>query len=430
MGGHGGDVPHVGACLFTDGARHCQHVAGVVHYHKAGIGRIVEHLIGEGGVVTVLGLYLLLHLNVHRAVDGVAPVVQHIAGLGEGNSVEVSQVKGNIPYDHIHVPVLYLVCLGVVLGVTEDKLLRHGFVVLSFGDGGIFKQLAQHIFLTLLVCLRVCKGVEGVGAPGYGCKAGALRQIKLGYVLAEVFQRCCLYAGGGTAEAYAVKVCFQYLLLTAVLFKVIGTEHLTQLSVPGLAVVLCNVLDELLGDGGAAEASAPEQGAVQHLVDKGGECPEPVYTGVLVELLVLNVYKGILHVFGHLVKGYGDTVCRTGDGGELHLVAVLVVCIDKCGVGKVKGVKVNVDGGVFPELHDIHREGGGYDRHAYYHDEYEGEYDRADHHKSLLYGTCLLFLLLFLPGLGELSRFHSSIFPLRCLFISQGCCLLIGSSFL
>src|SRR5699024_3898646 len=119
------------------------------------------------------------------------------------------------------------------------------------------------------------------------------------------------------------------LVFVIVFFQLQSLENLQKLSLDGDIVVLGDVLDELLGDGGAAEGVFHAQ---EH-VHESAYSAVPVHALVGIEVVILNGHGGVLHVQGDLVQGDPLPALRAVKGGELLVVAVVVRIPDGAGEG-------------------------------------------------------------------------------------------------
>lgn len=86
-----------------------------------------------------------------------------------------------------------------------------------------------------------------------GNQTCALRHRQFRDILAEVVVGSRLNAVAGLAQINGVEIELQNLLFRVILLKFQGPEDLADLTVDGAAVVSGHVLEQLLGDGGAAE---------------------------------------------------------------------------------------------------------------------------------------------------------------------------------
>ena len=107
------------------------------------------------------------------------------------------------------------------------------------------------------------------------------------------------------AQIDGVQVHLQDLVLAVVLLQGQGPVHLGHLALDGVLVIAGDVLDELLGDGGAALGIAVGEGA-----EHGPQGAVPIHAVVGLEALVLN--------------GNGGVTQDLGDGVEVHPNAVFI----------------------------------------------------------------------------------------------------------
>ena len=139
-------------------------------------------------------------------------------------------------------------------------------------------------------------------------------------VPAEVGLRRRLDPVGALAEVDLVQVLGEDLVLVPVALELVGEGRLAELLEHGAAALGAKrVLDELLGDrrgtlGGALVEDVLEDGAADALV---------VDPAVLVEALVLDRHRGLLHHRGDVRRVDQDPALVVGQGGDLLAVDVV-----------------------------------------------------------------------------------------------------------
>src|SRR5262245_44039946 len=110
--------------------------------------------------------------------------------------------------------------------------------------------------------------------------------------LAEIAARRHLDAPGATAEIDGIEIELENLRLAERLLDPRGHDHLADLALVGQVFAHQQVLDDLLGDGGAA-LRAPGGGEI---ADEGADQATLVDSLVLIEAFVLGRKKSLLHV--------------------------------------------------------------------------------------------------------------------------------------
>ena len=356
-----GAVQRQVAGLFAQAAHHGHHVAVVVQRDHGGLGAHVA-VIGDGAVLRRGGLegavgvvdgdvvlrqaghrffmpagrevlvvrvehqlfHLGLDLGVDGGLDGKAAGVQHLLGRRLGDALllhdvlhhflkegvgEVGVVGGGGPG-------------GVLLG--QDQRLGRGVAVHLLRDDPFLPHIIKDIIAAVDEVLRVGAGVVVGGVFGDGGNGRAFPQGQLADLLAKIFQRGRLHALDGAGKADGVQVGFQDGLLGVVAVEGVGAVDLAQLAQRALdaagAVVIGQVLDELLLDGGRALFGAVDGHDI--LVDHRAHRPLEVEAGLRVKVLVLGADKGVLQILGDLFQVHPHPVAVGGaQGGVFDLRA-------------------------------------------------------------------------------------------------------------
>ena len=299
----------------------------------------------QGGDQVVLVVhrlfYTLLNLGVHGGVDAQAAGIHHVGGHQAGVAVLLHQIVHHVGDELLIVPVVDGVGLLLVHAGGEDQLLRHGGLVLLLGDDALIPHRPEHQLLALFVALppgghlavlvghaHVGVGAVDGGVVGDGDDAGALGQGQLRQILAEVVLRSRGHAAAGVAQIDVIEVPLQDLLLGVVLLKIQGGEDLLDLPLHRHVVVAGEVLDELLGDGGAALnvlAGEHENHAV--------EGAAPVDAVVLPEGSILDGHRGVDHVLRDVLIVHQDAVLIAVEGEMLHILpGVGILIVDDAGL--------------------------------------------------------------------------------------------------
>ena len=188
--------------------------------------------------------------------------------------------------------------------------------MLGLGDIALLQHLVEDDLLTQLVLLQGVVGDIGViagGVVGDADEAGALGQRQLRHRLAEIGEGGGAHTVAALAQVDVVEVHLQDLFLAVVALELQGAEDLQDLPLHRHVVVLGHVLDELLGDGGAAVGVLHPQ---EH-VEEGAARPPPVHALVLPEALVLDGHQGVDQVLRDLLIVHLYTVLLPVEGPQL-----------------------------------------------------------------------------------------------------------------
>ena len=294
-----------------------------------GIAEIGEHALGDLLILVVLGGIDLIALVEQGILGGIVVIAElvhqrldHILDQRVGEVGVAGRVLG-----HHRLGLLLQQCRGihhlvavVVAGVApavgKDDLLRLGGVILRLGDLALLQHGVQDQDLALAVLLPAplaLKGAELTGIVGNADQTGTLGQRQLAGALAEVGTGRCLYAVARLSQADAVQIGFQDLILAVALFQLQRTVDLRHLTLDGTLVVAGHVLDELLGDGGAALHAPTRQGT-----EDGAHCTSEVHAVVLFKALVLDGDGGVLHIIGDILQIDPDAVLALAVQGLVH----------------------------------------------------------------------------------------------------------------
>lgn len=318
--GRRGDVVPAAVSVFFDIVALCVHLVGVhgqntpVILHQAGAGPDVVVVCKAPPVISQQLLEALLQRHILRRVDLQAAVVDHIDRVVLVHVRVFHQDVDRVLKDLLVVPVPDVVLdrrIPVVLAVriivrVSVKIDAAELQVVGFLEGRIAFCLRDHPLIVhlldnrvaaLLVLLRVVKDAELRGVLGRRRDRRAFRDAALSDVLAEVAPRRRLHAVVAVAVVDEVQVCFEDLILRVFLFEVQRHEDLLDLSRDADLIFTRQVLDELLGNRGAAGAVRACHKAVHR-----AERAVPVHAVVLVEALVLNGDHRILHNLRDLVE--------------------------------------------------------------------------------------------------------------------------------
>ena len=300
--------------------------------------------LAAGGVVVQIRLVLVngfrlgLDIWVNAGVNPQAALGEHQADHLVRVVILLLQGLPHIGNHRLLVPGVDLSGLrGIIFGLAgvdahKVKLLGHRLVVLLLGDIALVQHLVEDQLLAVLVPLHRGPHLPlAVGHPGQGVgavlggvvgdadEAGALGQGQLGHRLAEVLLRRGPHALTAGAQGADVQVVQQNGVLAVGLVHIQGGEDLLDLSGHRHLVLLGEVFDGLLGDGGAALDVA----AGEHAHHRLGSAP-PVHAVVGVEPAVLDGHRRVLQILGDLLKIHP---LRAGVAEDLAQLLVLPAVI-------------------------------------------------------------------------------------------------------
>ena len=213
--------------------------------------------------------------------------------------------------------------VGIVDALFEHHFLRHSCVVFLLGQVALIQHFAQNVQLTvavpsgtvpLLALVHIHAlgiGVEQGRVIGDTDEAGALGGGQVPQLLTEILRRGALDAVAAPPQINLVEVILHNKVFVVFPLENLRPENLHDLSLDGDALFTGVVLDELLGDGGAAELLV----AAEEHIQAGFHGCDPVHALMLIESLVLNGHGSVNQVFGNFVNGRPLTV-----GGGVNLL--------------------------------------------------------------------------------------------------------------
>ena len=300
-----------------------------------------------------------LNLRVDAQVDAVsagAQLVLHRIAVG-GGVLEAVQVEERV--HHVGDGVLDVVRVGVDVAGGRGGFqhgcrrgIERGLVFLR-GDHAVFQHLAQDVVGAVVGDVRgvaalgvagveVAAGVVVVRAAGHAGEHRAFAQGQLAQLLAEVAVGCDLDAVVVAAQEDRVEIALQNLVLGVARFQLHGQIGLLQLALVGVFVGEHGVLDELLGDRGAAL-----RGAGDDVGDERADDALDVHAVVLVKARILHGDKGVLQRPGDLLDGDHDAVLGAlVVGDEVALAVVdergLVLRIQRGEVERGRGIHIRL----------------------------------------------------------------------------------------
>ena len=303
-------------------------------------GYIQNSRVHEPGINVLRGI--LIHS--HQAI-ALRAVVASLLAVEGGNCAGITAVVTVRP---------------AILGIDtllEDHFLGNGLVMLLLGQITLGQHFGEDIQLTVAVpsgavphfalvledIFRV--RVEQRGVIGNADQAGTLSGGQALQFLAEIGGGSALDAVAALAQINTVQVLIHDDVLIVLLFEHLGPEYLHDLPLHRNAVLLTDVLNQLLGDGGAAELAVA---AEEHIHARLDRC-DPVHALMLIKPLVLNGHGGIDQILRDLVQR-GDLPVRGGINLlQLLNISAAVHIIKKRGLfqvvvvnGPVRGFRQNI----------------------------------------------------------------------------------------
>ena len=327
---------------------------GALRLHRAGefapVIRIVARLVLKDS------LRLALHIHIDIGVDIEAAVVHLEAGFALGQAVALLQILDHVGEDLLGVPAPVpgdgILVLGGDVEPGEIIVLPR-FLILLLGDEPVFIHLLENVALALLILVGVVEGVVFGGVLRNADDGGGFREVELLGVLAEVCLGGCLKSVAAAAERDDVEIRLQHLRLGVFLFQLERLEDFLELTVDAVGVLLSDVLDELLRDGGAAAVVLRE---TEEHIGKGEGSALPVDAVMAPEALVLHGDRRVLGVLGHLVVIHPFAVFGAVHGFVLDHILIAVIREDGGGIVELELGQVDVaDALVQKSQHIDHR---------------------------------------------------------------------------
>ena len=154
----------------------------------------------------------------------------------------------------------------------------------------LLEHLCQDQLLALLDLLRMVVHIINRRVVGQSGEHGAFRKRQLGHILAEIAVCCSLHAVATVAKKDRIQIHGQdAVLIVYHILKCERAENLIDLALDRIVVLICCVLNELLGNGRAAVLRTAEQ-PVFHRAKRAF----PVHTVVRIKTLVLDRDRSIL----------------------------------------------------------------------------------------------------------------------------------------
>ena len=298
-----------------------------VLFGKVG-GKIHKHRVHEPGI------HMLGSIGFHGGGAAADGTVAHVPLAGEvaaGILIAALVVAAHRP------PILG----GDAL--LEDHFLIDRFLIFFVRQVALVVHLAEHVQLAVAVPLRAVAllafvlvnalgiGVEEGRVIGDADEAGALGGGQALQLLAEIFRRRALDAVAAPTQIDLIEVILHNEVFVVLLFKELSPENLHHLPLDGDALLLGQVLHQLLGDGGAAELLIAAEEHIQAGLHRGN----PVHTLMLIEPLILNGHRRVNHGLGDLVQAGPLPVGGGVNLLELLNIAAVIHIINKGGTGQV-----------------------------------------------------------------------------------------------
>ena len=295
--GIGGAVKPAVAFLFADTARQRYHVAGRVLDHRDGRLNLLPglgvHL--HGSAVIVDGIHISLYIGIQIGHDLQAAIVHHILGDLFAQAQFIHENIQQLGNDLVFIPCVNLLRTGGAYFAVQVQFLRDGCVTLRLGNHALLAHQLQSQVAALQVILGETVGISSRGVLSNGNQRGTFGQAQVLQFLAVVVQCSGVYTVAAVAQIDIVQIPFQNLVLGMFLLKLQCGEDLQNLTFDGHVIVLSQVLNQLLGQGGTTlnlVTGDHAQNAVSGTL--------PVHTGVGAETLVLNGDGGIDQILGDL----------------------------------------------------------------------------------------------------------------------------------
>ena len=281
---------------------------------------------------------LLLPLDVD-AGDDLEAAVEH-----RGRPELLGELAGDV-VDEVVGHALVVVRRALV----HVQLARHLLVGALLRDVALVGHELQHLVALLLGHLGVGGGRVGGRELGHRREHRRLFEVQRGGVLVEVRARRRLDAVGAGAVVHRVEVRGEDAVLGPAVLELPGEHGLAELALVGALVADVGVLDVLLGDG----RPALDDRAGLDVEDHGAHDGLVVDAVVLVEALVLDGHRGLLHHVRDLGAGDDDAVLAAVQLGQEHLAGAVVdggvdgelVALEVVERGQVAGDGVDGAGG-------------------------------------------------------------------------------------
>ena len=382
-----GPVPGQVALLLAHAAGNGHDITGlVVDDHNGGLHLLGGIGLGHVGRIGIDRIHLGLEVQVDGGIDPVAAGGHHLTGHRLGNALLFHQIRDHVPDHHVLKVgvVVFLLHLKLILGladgadiivaggiefldgagiaagnagelliaghqVLELQLLVAGAFIGLVGEIALLVHLLQDRQGPLLVVFRVDIGIVAGGVVGDADDTGAFLHGQLVQLLAEVDVGRALDAVGALSQIDGIQIPLQDFFLGVVLFKVQGPEDFGDFPADSDVLVLAQVLDQLLGQGGTAEAAA-----AQEHVGRGAQGPDPVHAVMLPEALVLDGHGGVDDLGGNLVQAHPDPVFHRQKLPKLlKLAGLRVFGIDEGALVQPHAVQAEVGFIPLPDLLQI-----------------------------------------------------------------------------
>ena len=224
----------------------------------------------------------------------------------------------------------------VLNAFLKDHLLGHGFLIFLFGQLALVMHFRKDSQLAAAVALGTVAflpfphvhalgiGIEDRGIVGNTDQGRAFRGGQALKLLTEIFGSGALNSVAATAQIDPVQILHHDLILGVDPFAELGPENLHDLTLNGNTLLLSGILDQLLGDGGAAEIAVSEE----H-IHAGLDRSDPVHALMLIKPLVFNCHGSVDHRLGDLVQGSHLTIHHGVDLLQLLNITVAVHIIQE-----------------------------------------------------------------------------------------------------
>ena len=205
---------------------------------------------GEIGVVGVNSLHLSLQLFVFTGIDGQAPEIHQVFRVVFRIPIRLHQIMDHIVDEGVHVVVLHVHDLGAAF---EDEFLAAGLDIFVVADEAELMHLVQHGPLPVAHVFRMPVGIVFRRVLGDAGDHRTLCDSQIFGFHAEIVVSCCADTLDTAAQRQDVEVCLDDLVLGVLFLHLNGAQDLGDFPLDAVVILFGEDLDELLGDGGAAE---------------------------------------------------------------------------------------------------------------------------------------------------------------------------------
>jgi len=151
--------------------------------------------------------------------------------------------------------------------------------------------------LPLLVFAGIDIGVIQGGIVGDADQRGTFCQTQIFHIFAKVDLRCCLHSIAPLSQRNDIEIPLQDIILGILLFKLQRTEDLQQFSAHSDLIIVRQIFNQLLRNGGSAVKGLVSQKQIY----TGSGRAQPIHTGVIDKALILNGNTGVFQIGGNVL---------------------------------------------------------------------------------------------------------------------------------